>query len=177
MEHPASHGNLLNHSSAQASLAAACCRIFPRSALNTQTVIQPLLLPETGGDPAAPSDTATLLRLHPSHQTCLRRLPPPAGRDHASVYLFTRMPGLRPAIVIRSCLPGVGSPASGISDSHGVTGGVYKTRERYSPRHSDPRLLAIPASCSRVADYNPNWDAVFGIRSTSPSRLPLSAPL
>ena len=29
-----------------------------------------------------------------------------------------------------SCLPGVGSPTSGISDSHGVTGGVYKTRER-----------------------------------------------
>ena len=47
----------------------------------------------------------------------------------------------------------------------------------YSPRHSDPRLLAIPASCSRVADYNPNWDAVFGVRSASPLRLPLSAPL
>ena len=30
----------------------------------------------------------------------------------------------------RSCLPGVSSPTSGISDSHGVTGGVYKTRER-----------------------------------------------
>ena len=26
----------------------------------------------------------------------------------------------------------------------------------YSPQHSDLRLLAIPASCSRVADYNPN---------------------
>ena len=26
----------------------------------------------------------------------------------------------------------------------------------YSPRRSDSRLLAIPASCSRVADYNPN---------------------
>ncbi len=26
----------------------------------------------------------------------------------------------------------------------------------YSPRHADSRLLAIPASCSRVADYNPN---------------------
>ena len=26
----------------------------------------------------------------------------------------------------------------------------------YSPRHSDSRLLAIPASCSQVADYNPN---------------------
>ena len=29
-----------------------------------------------------------------------------------------------------SSLPKVGSLASGISDSHGVTGGVYKTRER-----------------------------------------------
>ena len=26
----------------------------------------------------------------------------------------------------------------------------------YSPQHADLRLLAIPASCSRVADYNPN---------------------
>ena len=26
-----------------------------------------------GGDPAAPSDTATLLRLHPSHRFCLRQ--------------------------------------------------------------------------------------------------------
>ena len=28
------------------------------------------------------------------------------------------------------CLLAVGSPASGITGSHGVTGGVYKTRER-----------------------------------------------
>jgi hypothetical protein len=27
-------------------------------------------------------------------------------------------------------LPKVGSPTSGANDSHGVTGGVYKTRER-----------------------------------------------
>jgi len=26
----------------------------------------------------------------------------------------------------------------------------------YSPRYADPRLLAIPTSCSRVADCNPN---------------------
>ena len=26
----------------------------------------------------------------------------------------------------------------------------------YSPRRADPRLLAIPSSCSRVADCNPN---------------------
>ena len=43
----------------------------------------------------------------------------------------------------------------------------------YSPRHSDSRLLAIPASCSRVADYNPNWDGFFGICSPSQVRFPL----
>ena len=54
---------------------------------------------------------------------------------------------------------------SGVTDSHGVTGGVYKARERihrskgpgtYSPRHADPRLLAIPASRRRVAACDPN---------------------
>ena len=58
-----------------------------------------------GGDPAARSRTATLLRLHPSHQSHLRRLSP-----------------LR-----------VKSPVSSAPDSHGVTGGVYKTRERIHP--------------------------------------------
>ena len=58
-----------------------------------------------GGDPAAPSDTATLLRLHPSRWSYLGRLPP-----------------LR-----------VSSPTLGTINSHGVTGGVYKTRERIHP--------------------------------------------
>ena len=30
---------------------------------------------------------------------------------------------------------------------------LYKA---YSPRHSDSRLLATPASCRRVSAYNPN---------------------
>ena len=47
----------------------------------------------------------------------------------------------------------------------------------YSPRHSDPRLLAIPASCSRVADCNPNWDVIFGVCSPSRGCLPLFTPL
>jgi hypothetical protein len=56
--------------------------------------------PLKGGDPAADSSTATLLRLHPSYQPYLRRLPLKV------------------------------SPAtSGIINSHGVTGGVYKARE------------------------------------------------
>ena len=37
-----------------------------------------------------------------------------------------------------------------------VTGGVYKTRERIHRHMADWRLLAIPASCRRVAAYNPN---------------------
>jgi len=37
-----------------------------------------LSLVSKGGDPAAPSDTATLLRLHPSHES-LRGNRPPCG--------------------------------------------------------------------------------------------------
>ena len=45
---------------------------------------------------------------------------------------------------------------SGPPNSHGLTGGVYKVRERIHRAIADARLLAIPASCSRVADYNLN---------------------
>ena len=54
------------------------------------------------------------------------------------------------------CLPKVSSPASGPSDFRGVTGGVYKARERIHRVMADTRLLAIPASRSRVADSDPN---------------------
>ena len=81
-----------------------------------------------GGDPAAGSPTATLLRLRPSHCARLRRLGP------------LRVP----------------APTSGAHSFHGVTGGVYKARERIHRGVADPRLLAIPASCRRVADDNPN---------------------
>ena len=57
---------------------------------------------QKGGDPAALSSTTTLLRLHPPHETYLRRRPPLQ----------------------------VGLTASGASHSDGVTGGVYKARER-----------------------------------------------
>ena len=55
-----------------------------------------------GGDPAAGSPTAALLRLHPNYRAYRRRL----------------------------LLLLVSSPASGKTDFRGVTGGVYKTRER-----------------------------------------------
>ena len=44
----------------------------------------------------------------------------------------------------------------GIINSHSVTGGVYKTRERIHRSIADLRLLAIPPSCRRVAAYNLN---------------------
>ena len=55
-----------------------------------------------GGNPAAGSPTATLLRLNPSHLPYRVKLPP-----------------LR-----------VSSSNSGKENFHGLTGGVYKTRER-----------------------------------------------
>ena len=86
---------------------------------------------QKGGVPAAPSGTATLLRLSPSHRSCLRSL-------------------------LRR------SRTSGTPDSHGLTGGVYKARERIHRAMADARLLANPASWSRVADSNPNCDGVSG---------------
>ena len=48
------------------------------------------------------------------------------------------------------------SRTSGTPGFHGVTGGVYKARERIHRAVADARLLANPASWSRVADSNPN---------------------
>ena len=50
----------------------------------------------------------------------------------------------------------VGPLASGVANFRGVTGGVYKARERIHPGVADPGLLATPTSWSRVADSNPN---------------------
>ena len=47
-------------------------------------------------------------------------------------------------------------PPSGPPNFHGLTGGVYKVRERIHRIIADMRLLAIPTSWSRVADSNPN---------------------
>src|SRR6476469_9623436 len=53
-------------------------------------------------------------------------------------------------------LPRVRPPASGVTDFHDVTGGVYKARERIHRSVADLRLLATPTSRGRVADPDPN---------------------
>jgi len=80
-------------------------------------------------------------------------------------------------LALGRCLLAVSTRTSGTPDSHGVTGGVYKARERIHRGVADPRLLAIPASCGRVAAHNPNLDRVSGIRSALRPCSPLSLPL
>ena len=72
-----------------------------------------------------------------------------------------------------SCLLAVGPLTSGTNGFHDVTGGVYKAWERIHGAVADAPLLAIPASCRRVADDNPNWAWFSGIRSTLRSCFPL----
>ena len=55
----------------------------------------------------------------------------------------------------------------------GLTGGVYKAQEHIHRRSADRRLLAIPASCGRVAARNPNWGVVFAIGSALRHRVAL----
>ena len=54
------------------------------------------------------------------------------------------------------CPLAVSLPASGVTNFHDVTGGVYKARERIHRSNADLRLLATPASCRRVSACNPN---------------------
>ena len=88
-------------------------------------------------------------------------------------YDFT--PVADPTVV--DCLLAVSASPSGRTNSHGVTGGVYKARERIHRDSADPRLLAIPTSWSRVADSNPDYEQLSGIGSPSPVRNPLYCPL
>jgi hypothetical protein len=76
-----------------------------------------------------------------------------------------------------SALLAVRLPTSGATNFHGVTGGVYKTRERIHRDVADSRLLAIPTSRSRVADSDPDYDRLSGIGSPSRVGSPLYRPL
>jgi hypothetical protein len=60
------------------------------------------------------------------------------------------------SITLGGSLLTVRPPTLGTPGFHGLTGGVYKARERIHRAIADARLLAIPASRSRVADSDPN---------------------
>jgi hypothetical protein len=72
-------------------------------------------------------------------------------------HLPVRLPCYDLALVTRFTLGGsFRLPTSGAPSFHGLTGGVYKARERIHRAMADARLLAIPTSRSRVADSDPN---------------------
>ena len=90
---------------------------------------------------------------------------------HAEIPSYSRKEVIQPQVPLRlpcydftpvidhtvvGALLAVRLPASGTANSHGVTGGVYKARERIHGAVADTPLLAIPTSCGRVADHNLN---------------------
>ncbi len=104
------------------------------------------------------------------HKRSLARPRSTVRGDHAEVLL--RKEVIQPHLPVRlpcydfvpiadptfdGSLPqGVRPPASGVTDFHDVTGGVYKARERIHRSVADLRLLATPTSRGRVADPDPN---------------------
>src|ERR1700743_1460157 len=66
---------------------------------------------------------------------------------------------------------------SGTSSFHGLTGGVYKARERIHRVIADTRLLANPTSRGRVADPDPHCEWLLEIGFLVPARGPRYHPL
>jgi hypothetical protein len=89
----------------------------------------------------------------------------PASRKEVfQPHLPVRLPCYDLTLVTRFTLGrSLRSQTSGTPSSHGLTGGVYKARERIHRIVADIRLLANPTSWSRVADSNPNWDRLLGL--------------
>lgn len=65
----------------------------------------------------------------------------------------------------------------GTPNFHGLTGGVYKARERIHRIIADIRLLANPTSRGRVADLYPNCEWLLEICLLLPACCPLYHPL
>ena len=105
-----------------------------------------------GRDPA-PSDVSPSGQ-HPE-PSGTESLGGPSRKEVFQPHLPVRLPCYDLAPVTPFALGG-SSPTSGARGSHGLTGGVYKARERIHRAMADARLLAIPASRSRVADSDPN---------------------
>ncbi len=80
-------------------------------------------------------------------------------------------------LILGACLLTVGSATLDAPRFRGLTGGVYKAQEHIHRSIADLRLLAIPASCRRVAACNLNWGALFEISSRLRVGDPLYAPL
>ena len=79
--------------------------------------------------------------------------------------------------IFGACPLTVSAATSDAPRFRGLTGGVYKAQEHIHRSMADLRLLAIPASRRRVAAFDLNWAAFFGIGSRSRVGFPLYAAL
>ena len=123
-----------------------------------------------------PSDTSmknNLLWILTNRQSFVKEVIQPQVPLRLPCYDFTPVIGH----TVVTALFAVRLATSGATNSHGVTGGVYKARERIHRSNADLRLLAIPTSWSRVADSNPDYDRLFEISITSLCSNPLYRPL
>ena len=104
--------------------------------------------------------SSLILKLHRTGRRCRHHrhivLRKEVIQPHLPVQLpcYDFVPVTGPAL--DGCFLAVCPPASGVTSSHDVTGGVYKARERIHRRIADRRLLATPTSCGRVAAHNLN---------------------
>src|SRR2546430_17684725 len=104
---------------------------------------------------------------------CFRAAVRPATRDSRKEVIQPQVPLRLPCydfapvtdLTLDGCALAVRPPVAGPSGFHGVTAGAYKAPERIHRGVADPRLLAIPASCRRVADDNPNLARLLAIGS------------
>ena len=94
-------------------------------------------------------DCRSKLRLPSMRQTRSRK-------EVFQPHLPVRLPCYDLAPITGFTLDRIIHQSSGTPGFHGLTGGVYKARERIHRAMADARLLANPASWSRVADSSPN---------------------
>jgi hypothetical protein len=113
---------------------------------------------EETGDSGAPSQCSTH-ELQPRNKRprCWFWLPSPKAaqqmllrKEVIQPHLPVRLPCYDLVLITNptfdSSLLAVGPLASGVTDFHDLTGGVYKARERIHRGVADPRLLATPTS-------------------------------
>ena len=128
------------HSPSSGTVAVALSQIRPAPALSRQ-----LGLPGITRVLCGRSNQTSLLTLKEVIQPHLPiRLP---------CYDFTPVIDHTVASALR--LATVKLPASGAANSHGVTGGVYKARERIHRGSADPRLLGVCRTWGRGSDRLP----------------------
>ena len=147
---------------------------------STLAQLSPLLLLPRSATPTSCRSRFSVQSLSLPQQLLPTR-PASSRKEVIQPHLPVRLPCYDFVPVIRPTLGSsslaVRSPTSGVSNSHDVTGGVYKARERIHRSMADLRLLATPASCRRVAACNLNYERLWWDSLQVAPSLPIVPPI